>query len=213
MTFIICLCFFNCTNLKMKKHIFPKIEYLIYHNYTESDSVYINQEKFERLDKIDFNDFHKLLNKNVDISKSIELRTKHLFNADDDSEINIYFLYKINHPTQEQYLGYIYGLNKTFLKDIYVIFNVTNNKVESFFVVHLSEDSGFGSQTHLVRCINHNKYELTVSGFSDSGGAFKNLNCFTISDKGFVMVYPTPCMAAPSYEQNETNIERENDGK
>ncbi len=188
---MLCLLFYvSCTTNKTNK-LFSEnkaFEYWMYRNHGDYDTIFFEKDGLNDLDNINFNDFHKLINMNVSNYKSIELefKVKDFFNKDDTSNLKVHILHEINNPTQKQYLGYIHNLEKTSIKNIYLIFNVIDNRVKSSFVAHLSLDNGFGSETQMVTFKSDNNYELMVSGWADGGGKFEHLNCFKITEEGFI---------------------------
>ncbi len=193
-TIILILCVFlvSCKTNKIQQISlpYPGYEYLIYHNYSENDSINFNKESFNNLDKIDFNDFHSMINKNITVSDSntMLLKRNNIFHGNDESLIKVYFLNEINNPKTKQYLGYF--KRKIFSEqaeiETFIIFNIVNDKVKSSFIIYYYFYDGFGSETRKVTFTGDNNYELMVSGWADAGGKFEHLNCFKITEEGFI---------------------------
>ncbi len=192
-TIILILCVFlvSCETNKTQQipPLYPGYEYLVYHNYSESDSIIFDKEVFEHLDKIGFNEFQNIIGQNVDISNSDKISVKRdkLFYNKNDSLIDIYLLNEINNPEMKQYLGYSRLSN--FLKEteeIFIIFNVADNKIQSSFVVYSTFNSGYDSNTRMVTYKGGNNYELKVYEWSDNDGKFEHSSCFTVTEEGFI---------------------------
>ncbi len=191
-TIILILCVFlvSCeTNKTQQIHpLYPGYEYLVYHNYSESDPIYFDKKVFNGLKKISFNDFHNVINQNTDISNlnRISLKNNDLFYRNNDSFIDVYILGEINDSNIQQYLGFS-KLN-FYSGDVerFIIFNIVDNKIQSSFIVYSSFDTGFGYETRMVTFKGDNNYELMVSGWADAGGKFEHLNCFKITEEGFI---------------------------
>jgi hypothetical protein len=175
----------NCSTIKTKRifHDDRAWEHWVFRNYTDQDTILIDENVFKNLDIINFNEILKN-NKN---SKSffIDYKRKNILEKDANSEIQIEILYEIKNADIKQYLGYVPHLENSFAKNMYIIFNVVNNRITSSFAAHLTSENGFRSEIQNVKYIGNNIYELTIINWEDVG-KFSHISCFTITKEGFI---------------------------
>lgn len=182
----------NCSTNQTKNLYTPQaFDYWSYRNYLDNEDIILSKNIIDNLKPIHFNDLRK--NINHQNSSYFELKRKHIFNTDSDSDIRIQMLYVIEGTNNQQFVGYISKLEDTSVEDIYIIFNTIDSKVKSIFVSHESTYNGFGSEDLEVTYKGENLYELKVNSVSDAGARFfEHINCFIITDQGYIFK-PVDC--------------------